>query len=117
MTAGLAAIADGFAASLSVHGQVWTRTSDSAAINGVPARLKAEDPKMSGAKDMDFPILVADQILAPNVPLTQCMPSTRLAAGQELTKNVGSTPKYYRVAHADYQEDTGLWTVMLSPTF
>jgi hypothetical protein len=105
--------ADAHADALLNAGAVWQRTSDDAQISAFAGKLKASDPRMSGASDRDFPIIVADQILAPSIPLSQCMPTTRLTEGDELTKS----SKYFRVKRADYEEATGLWTVIVSPSF
>ena len=119
MTAGQAALADGFAVTLAVHGQTWVRASDSASFSGVATKNIKIAPHMAEAQDRNFPILVADSVLSPTIPTAQCMPegTSRLKVGDNLTKNVGSVPKYYTVARADYDEDTGLWTVFLSATF
>jgi hypothetical protein len=120
MTIGQSAAADAHAANLSVHGQTWTRTADAALIQGVPAKLKHDDPKMVNAQDTDFPILVADSSLIGTLTAAQCMPTAgngRLQKGDELTKTVGATTKYYRVSRADLEEANCLWTVILSPTY
>lgn len=113
MTPQQQAAADGHADRLLNAGVIWQRTSDAAQISAFAGKLKASDPRMAGASDRDFPIIVADQILAPTIPLAQCMPATRLREGDELTK--GS--KFYRVKRADFEEATGLWSVIVSPSF
>lgn len=119
MTPGQQAIADGFAATLAVHGQTWVRTRDAASFTGSPAKLKKDDAKMQGTQDRDFPVLVADLVLSPTIPAVQCMPAApnRLRVGDELTKSVGTVAKYYRVVRADYSEATGLWLCVFSPSF
>jgi hypothetical protein len=113
MTDGQAALADGFAVTLSVHGQTWTRTSDAASVVGVATKLKPNDPKLAGTNDQNVFILVADQLLSPNVPAAKCMPTTRLRNGDELTKGA----KSYRVDRVDFDESSSLWLAILSPFF
>jgi hypothetical protein len=103
MTPAKQAILDGFAETLANHGQTWTRTSDSSPVYGVAGTLKRNDPRLKGTQDMVFPILVA--------PAN--MPNTRLAQGQELTKD----SKYFRVNRVDIDEASGLWEVLVTATF
>ena len=119
MTPGLQALADGFAATLSVHGQTWTRTRDAATFTGAASRLKKDDARMEGTQDRDFPIFIADLVLSPTIPAAQCMPAApnRLKRGDVLSKNVGTVTREYSVVRSDLSEATGLWCVILSPTF
>ncbi len=113
MTPGQQALADGFAINLGVHGQTWTRTSDSAAIIGVPTRLSLENPHLEQSQDRNQIIRVADASLSPPLTAAQVMPSTRIKKGDELTKS----SKKYRVVRADFNDSNALWYVQLSPTF
>ena len=113
MTPGQQALADGFAANLATHGQTWTRTSDSAAIQGVASKLNTENPHLVQGQDRDFGVIVADASLSPPLTAAQVMPSSRLKKGDELTKGT----KKFRVTRADYQEASAMWLVILSPTF
>jgi hypothetical protein len=113
MTPGQQAFADGFAANLATHGQTWTRTSDNAAIQGVPSSLRVAPAALVQAQDKDFAVVVADRALVGPLTSAQVMPVARVKKGDELTK--GS--RKYRVVSADLQESNLMWLVVLSPTF
>ena len=113
-TPGQQALADGFAANLAIHGQTWTRTSDSKTVQGVATTIKDETPHLAqGGQDREMAIIVADASLSPPLTAPQVMPSPRLKKGDELTKGT----RNYRVVRADFEESNAMWLVVLSPTF
>lgn len=114
MTEGQQAHADGFAANLAVHGKTFVRTSDSAPIKAVAARLKVENPAMVNSQDRPVNVLVADaSLVGGGLTAADVMPSARLKKGDELTKGA----KKFRVVRADLSEANTLWNIELSPTF
>jgi hypothetical protein len=112
MTVGQQAFADGFAATLATHGQTWTRTSDSAAIQAVPGNLKDLTPHLIDGPLIDFPIIIASSALQPVLTAAQVMPTTPLRTGDELTKG----GKHYRVTLVDFREASGTYKVTISST-
>lgn len=112
-TPGQQALADGFAELLVNHGQVYVRTSDSAAVSGVPAKLMPTSPNMVQSNDREFAILVAASALSPPVPVSRVMPVAVLKKADELTKGT----RFYRVVRADLEEGSAMWRVILSPSF
>ena len=113
MTPGQQAFADGFAANLATHGQTWTRTIDSVAVQGVPAAIRPESVKLANSQDKDFAVVIADRSMLGALTVSQVMPASRLKKGDELTKG----DRKYRVVSADLRESNLTWLVMLSPTF
>ena len=112
MTPGQQAFADGFAANLAAHGQTWTRTSDSAAIQAVPGNVTDLTPHLTDGPLIDFPIIIAGSILQPALTAAQVMPATPLRTGNELTKG----GKHYRVTRVDFREASGTYKVTISST-